>query len=201
MRFIENAFENGLRRGERRILGTHLIACRKIYNASEYDLLERFREILSHPVSKIGMTVEDALEDFKGHIAKTRVKGNLSLPNFGSVVIPENALESLQDYFKSKGYIFPLSTAKVILQVILPLVLRLPMQCLKGTVGIYSVDLMNAAGSRYRKAVMQDLKAHYIVVEKKKAIPKSQTAKYFVNVHKVVYMIFKDHPELLMWKY
>ena len=201
MELIESASANGLKRGERRKLQTTLIACRKIYNASDDQLLEKFTQILKHPASRIGVKVEEAIKDFKAHLKKSSIKGNQRLPDLKSLIIPDDALESLTRQFKAKGYIRPVQTAKVILHVILPLLQKLPIQCLNGQVGIKSQDVGRVAGSRYRKAVMQDVNARYIVVEKKKAIPKVQTDKYFVNVHKVIYMIFKDHPELLSWKY
>jgi len=201
MELIEFASANGLKRGERRQLQTTLIACRKIYNASDDQLVDKFTQILKHPASRIGVTFNQAVRDFKTHIAKSSIKGNQSLPDVTSLAIPRDALESLTRQFKARGYTCPVQTAKVILQVILPLLQKLPMQCLKGQVGIKSQEVGRVAGSRYRKAVMQDLNASYIVVERKKAIPKVQTAKYFVNVHKVVYMIFKDYPDLLTWKY
>ncbi|MEI6168513.1 MAG: hypothetical protein WCS52_15125 [bacterium] len=202
MRFIDEVTARGLIRGQRLILHTCLLTCRRIFGASDEQLVKKFAEIVSHEKSQIGLKNDDAIKDFKNHIAKSSIKGNARLPDTRSLTFPLNTPERLVSHLRSRGYCRPKQTAKVILQVILPLLVTLPEQCMNGTAGIKSSEVGKVAGSRYRNDVMTDLRRYYILEARNtKYIPKVKTMTYFINVHKIVYMLFKDHPELLVWKY
>jgi len=176
------------------------------------DCLSEVTQILELSEGRYQCSFEEAIEDFKDYYAKSLQYSKLTIRMPNSTKLPVRCpmnLKTLKTILKQLGIQNRTHVAKIILNVLWPLLRTLPAQCDNGTVGIHMnrdirgeylkngvrckfEDSSKYVNSKYVRATMETLKKHNILIKTRNYIYKEQTSKYWINAPLILWLVTND---------
>lgn len=177
-------------RGKRRELHSDLFAVARVFDWDGERLAAEWRKIVGIRPANIGCSTEQAVQDILRHWQRAK-KPQPWLPDTGQLPDLTTArVTTLKSNLKRHGCPAASSCARIIGEILYPLVLRLPRQCAQGEISIVSRDLQNKCVSKRSKLPMQWLHSWNILrITDQNYIRAKRTKRYFVNVAVVVWLL------------
>ena len=203
---FENLRKNGLpSRHVRRKMHKYLFETARVFGWTKFRMAKEWARVIRKNLQATIETTKSALKDMLRAWNATDEIG-IYLPDLAKLPeLDKTKMGVMESRFVGMGCKEPLKAARIVARVILPLVKRLPRQCLQGTVGISSRELRNAAHIRGHSRAYKDLWRWMQSVEIKiatcknnKFVPLGRTRKYGINIPMVLWLC-GFHADELDW--
>lgn len=175
----------------------------RIFHWTEERLATEWRHIIEKNPEGTDKTPDEAvaslLGDWRANKSHTLYLPDVTkLPEFD-----QGKMGLLETRLGAMGCKEPRKAARIIARVILPLIQKIPRQCIKGTAGIKSIKLQEATNIRgesrgYRQTWEWMQKVGIVACTNKKYMPGSQIRTYWVNIPVVIWLC-NYRTEELVW--
>lgn len=175
----------------------------RIFNWTEERLATEWRHIIEINPEGTDKTPDVAAASLLGDWRANK-RHTLYLPDVTKLPeFDQGKMGLLKSRLGSMGCNEPRKAARIIAGVILPLIQKIPRQCINGTTGIKSIKLQEAANIRgesrgYRQTWEWMQKVGIVACTNKKYMPGSQIRTYWVNIPVVIWLC-NYRTEELVW--
>ncbi len=190
----DRLIQTGLpRRGTRMIIHKVVFTVARIFNWTEERLATEWRHIIEINPEGTDKTPEVAAASLLGDWRANR-NHSLYLPDVTKLPeFDQGKIGVLETRLGGMGCKEPRKAARIIAKVILPIIQKIPRQCVEGTAGIKSIKLQEAANIRgtsrgYRQTWEWMQSAGIVICTNKKYMPGSQIRMYWVNIAAVLWL-------------
>lgn len=176
-------------RGQRQALHLDLFAVVKVFDWDEERLSTEWRGIVRIKPQNIGCSEEQAVQDIVRHWKRSKARQTW-LPD--TTLLPDPTAERipvLKTNLKRLGCDTSSSCARVIVEILYPLIRRLPRQCSMGTISILSREIQNRCVSKRSKEPLRWLHQANVLRVTDPDYVVGKTKRYFVNVTLVIWLL------------
>lgn len=203
---FENLRKNGLPgRHVRRKMHKYLFETARVFDWTKFRMAKEWARVIRKNLQATIETTKSALKDMLRAWNATDEIG-IYLPDLAKLPeLDKTKMGVMESRFVGMGCKEPLKAARIVARVILPLVKKLPRQCLLGTVGISSRELRNAAHIRGHSRAykdlwrwMQSVKIKIAICKNNQFVPLGRTRKYGINIPLVLWLC-GFHTDELDW--
>ena len=168
-------------------------------NWTDDELISEYTSILDKSQDKYRCTYQQAIADFKKQIKSSKIKGNLCLPCLTDMSLPLDAKHRLDSFFKDNINKKQYRRITKIIMHLWQYIVKLPSKCLDGTLGVKMVEIRETIGWTYYRDIMSLLEQHNLVVKTEPHINSIKTARYKINIHLILWILYYDRGEQLNW--
>jgi len=184
--------------GSRRHYHHVLLSIRRVMGWDDDRTVKEFEEILDRSPGRYRCTKEEAVEDFRRHLAASRNSGRVKMPDLTGQRLPDDACDRIVEHLSSEGR-YARRVAKLVVEFLWDKALVNPSLAWRGELGIKASEMIAVVGARYWPAVRRIMDERHLLVQTEDCIPNRRTRRYMVNLPLLIWVVWGDRQHELDW--